>query len=431
MSRFNRHKELEFPRAFLVSLLIVAGSCSAPLFSLGPRAEAGSEISLVADNVPIRLYPDFNSIVIRMIRKGTRITIETEDGDWIRISLPPDRQGHSITGYLHRSDISTLGTVSGFKYPSANPTARTSKKKRFQFDVQGGWAFIDPAADLNARPIYDLAYDGFYRTGYYDYWSSEGELVDWGVMSEGDLHLIESALPFGCSLRYHLLKNIAISATFRYLWMTRKSTMRTYEHAEWIDGYSSRILEEYSPYILRIEEIRPMLGVHLVFQGRTLGLELGFLGGLGFARFGNSFEYQYQFYGEWDYWSQSQLHQEASGKNTSLALEGAVRANINISPQTGFYFEGAYSYKKPSPFSGKGSARYHRETSEGDSYDDSWEWSGEWAMKEITYQESWGTLVSTFPSNDWAELAPNERLVRDFVLDLSGLQIKAGLFIRF
>jgi hypothetical protein len=113
---------------------------------------------------------------------------------------------------------------------------------------------------------------------------------------------------------------------------------------------------------------------------------------------------------------------EEVGKGTGLSVQAGAKMDFNFAERYGLFLEGVYAYQKVTDISGPGTRSFptHRET-----------WEGEWAMKQDIKVRPWGTGQFLWPSNGWEYFQGTWWRARDFELDLSGFQIKMGLYFRF
>ena len=113
---------------------------------------------------------------------------------------------------------------------------------------------------------------------------------------------------------------------------------------------------------------------------------------------------------------------EENGKGTGIALQFAVKCDYHFAENYGLFLEGGYAYQAVFDISGKGirSMSSHREA-----------WEGEWAIKKDIKTEPWGVAHFLWPSNGWEYFPGTWWRSRDFELDLSGFQVRTGLYIRF
>jgi hypothetical protein len=110
---------------------------------------------------------------------------------------------------------------------------------------------------------------------------------------------------------------------------------------------------------------------------------------------------------------------EQQGEGTGIALELGLRLNYRLNRWLGTFLTVGYSHQKVSKISGHGSEEI--DTIRQD-------WQGEWGMKQETLVSPWGNLELQFPTNYWPSA---DGRVGDFQLDLSGFQLRLGIFVRF
>ncbi len=63
------------------------------------------KVRIVKKDAVLRLEPDKNSVVIRELPLGTEFRAEEIIGQWIKLALPPDKDGIVVVGYVHKSFI--------------------------------------------------------------------------------------------------------------------------------------------------------------------------------------------------------------------------------------------------------------------------------------------------------------------------------------
>lgn len=405
--------------------------------------ESKIKVKIIKDGAPLRLYPDSESLIIEMLPLGAIFEGEEIIGEWIKIKLPPDEEGIVIVGYIHQSivekhieKVPSISPPEEGKPKVAVPAVREKPlqvypgKKLIQIEFFGGFSFINPS-DLNMRADFDKGEDEFRYNGWHNYWQSEGEIIYWEKETERDLKAVKTVLPFGFRLRFNLTSNFALSLGFSNFSKTQKSSFKFSYVAEWYDWLHSTLEVDYSPYILFVKGYIPMLGIHYSAGSNSIGFEGYITGGPLFAKCGYEIERNYNYSGEWEYWSHSTSKLKEEGKGTGIGIDAALRLNLKFNRIMGLFVEGVYSYQKISNISGPGTEDYEYNNSYGEVELESDSWEGEWGIKEVTYTYDWGSQTYQFPSNFWEDLSGDERLVRDFTLDLSGFQIRLGLFFRF
>lgn len=87
----------------------------------------------------------------------------------------------------------------------------------------------------------------------------------------------------------------------------------------------------------------------------------------------------------------------------------------------GLFLEGEYAHQVVNKISGSGenTVDFVTET-----------WQAEWGVKGQLVVKDWGEIYYVWPSNYWFKEQKDLR-IGDFKLDLSGFQMKIGIFYRF
>jgi outer membrane protein W/uncharacterized protein YgiM (DUF1202 family) len=62
-----------------------------------------SVVLVIKEGLVLRLKPNENSLALKNIPPGAKLNVEESMGDWLKINLPPDKDGIVITGYIDRS----------------------------------------------------------------------------------------------------------------------------------------------------------------------------------------------------------------------------------------------------------------------------------------------------------------------------------------
>ena len=123
-----------------------------------------------------------------------------------------------------------------------------------------------------------------------------------------------------------------------------------------------------------------------------------------------------------DYGNPNEGVLEEKGSGTGLALQAGVRLDFEFDKKYGLFAEGGFAYQEVSDMYGPGtrSMTTSRET-----------WEGEWGIKQDVKVMPWGTASFLWPSNAWNLAQGTWWRTRDFELDMSGFQIKLGIYFRF
>jgi hypothetical protein len=84
-------------------LLILSLFCVLFLFEMGEAAEVSLTVKTAKAN--IRLQPSLESAVITQAPMGAVLTSTAKEGEWFLISLPPNKEGVVVSGYIHQSVV--------------------------------------------------------------------------------------------------------------------------------------------------------------------------------------------------------------------------------------------------------------------------------------------------------------------------------------
>jgi len=64
-----------------------------------------SVVLVIKEGLVLRLKPNENSLALKNIPPGAKLNVEESMGEWLKINLPPDKDGIVITGYIDKSFI--------------------------------------------------------------------------------------------------------------------------------------------------------------------------------------------------------------------------------------------------------------------------------------------------------------------------------------
>lgn len=86
------------------------------------------KIRIIEKNAEVRLKPNEKSLIIKKLPLGAVFdVIETID-NWIKIKLPPDKDGIIVTGYVHKNFVEFVKELNKFDQSAKPINTRTSKK---------------------------------------------------------------------------------------------------------------------------------------------------------------------------------------------------------------------------------------------------------------------------------------------------------------
>jgi hypothetical protein len=362
---------------------------------------------------------------------GRDITIGLEEG-FYRLTAVSDNAVYETEITLKKGEPQEIGR-SGFERVGKVPTrARGSRTyippfgprgtPKWQVDVFGGAARTEPP-DLNQRPLLDQSlidslndmYSYYRQTGVVSFYQSDlGE----------SLRPLKFSYSYGVRARRSLKSWLSLSLGVSGL--TGRSSMAATNRFTVIETSGRQYVDQYDieEYILGIQAWIPTVSLHAgVNLFRDLRLEARLGGGPLFA----SCRYRKQTsvapvsdLGQLldDVYS-SRLEEKGSG--TGWSWDGGVVAQLALGRSLSLIFEASYAFRRLDRLSGPGEAV----TSDGTND----KWNGGWEMKSFFEADPWGIYALEFPSNYWPE-SEMPRRVRNFVLDLSGFELKLGFSFR-
>jgi len=310
--------------------------------------------------------------------------------------------------------------------PEPIPSPKINGFKKWRLEIFGGFSRIDPK-DLNLRASFDNMYSTFYGEDYIQYLAARGEILSFNKSNEGgEAQSLRHSVPAGIRLRYGLTNWLDLSFGITYITGTKESSFKN--SFEIIDSSSSTLFytDEFNIFKLSAKAIIPSVGVHLSKRiSKFSRIEVSLAGGPVFG--------ECSYYIDWkledplgkpfgDYGSLEDGYLEEKGKGRGVSLKTAIKLDYDFAKNYGVFLEGGYAYQTVSEISGPGIRSYtsHRES-----------WEGEWAIKKDVKVEPWGIAHFLWPSNGWEYFPGTWWRTRDFELDLSGFQVKAGLYFRF
>jgi hypothetical protein len=158
--------------------------------------------------------------------------------------------------------------------------------------------------------------------------------------------------------------------------------------------------------------------------GAKTDLELGAGGGWTFAafRFRSEWSHTIEFFGPaYDFTSLDAVALQGDGSGSGFTARAGVRLNRELSKRFAVFVEAAGTYCRIGALEGGG--REARNTT-GERT-----WEGAWGIKAEEIRLSWAEADVLVPTNFW-ESWPAQQKERDFVLNLSGLNLVLGFQIR-
>jgi hypothetical protein len=284
--------------------------------------------------------------------------------------------------------------------------------ERFQIEVYGGIAFINPK-DFNLLSKAEQQYNDIYfieRLRSYD-----GYFVN-------DFPEIREAIPAGLRLRYRMSDRISFSLALEGFVQKKKQTF------EGSFGYSSTTAENhtkrYDPYQLSLSGYAVMGGIHYQMPvGSKTDIEVG--GAAGWAKadfeYSSNWSYAASYQGTTvSYYSVNGGTLESDGTGNGFMAHAMLRLNRMLGKRIGLFAETAYTYCRMKSIDGSG-----REALTGIPGEATWE--GTWGIKREEIHVIWGDKEVLVPTNYWGGWTASQRK-RDFVLDLSGFRLVLGIY---
>jgi hypothetical protein len=288
---------------------------------------------------------------------------------------------------------------------------------RFRVEAYGGLMLMNPR-DFN---LFGRA------EKQYNYILFQERLIGWtsGYFTN-DFPKLTKALPAGLRLRFRLNKRFDASVeveAFRAVETANIAGTFSYD-AE----YSLTESRAYDPFRLGIKALSVMGGLqYRIPAGRSTAIEIGAAAGWAWA--------QFEFLSSWtaslDLVSGGEVINssvdgttlEGDGKGGAPTAKLMARLNRALGRRWGFFVETAATYCRVKSLEGGG-----RETVlevPGETV-----WHGTWAVKREEIELPHDSAVIRVPTNYWEGWVAGQR-ERDFVLDISGLRLAAGIYLKF
>lgn len=307
--------------------------------------------------------------------------------------------------------------------------------KRFSIEVYGGYAALNPA-DFNLLSDFTANYHHFFYAEQYAFFQRIfGSSYDLNTTSEGEFKKISHAFPFGFRVKFHLTPRLSVSLGARYLSARANSeVMDTYrvqallpDAVDMVEDFTRELT--FSPHELSVEGWAPMLGLHYSFPlSKRFSVE-------GFASVGiwsGSLDFDRTviigFTDSFGYWEERETRYAMDGEGKRVVGDFGLKLNFEVLNNMGVFLEGGYTLLSMKEPYGAGSVEYiYRDQNSEETYELQHAWNGYWGMEEETVERDWGVYHQLYPTNYWNE---SDLELKRFKLDLSGFQVRIGLFIR-
>jgi hypothetical protein len=307
----------------------------------------------------------------------------------------------------------------------------------FSLEIFGGLSALNPG-DFNKFIDYEEAWMNFFVAGPLNYLHAlHGDGFTYTSHQTNDQMFLrlKRANPYGARIRYQASPTFALILGVELIDGIQKSNVgMAYEVTDRISTPGSTLLYTYqyrNPGLeLRIKGWRPTFGAHFGWDlSKFLRSEI-------FINFGPLFtqttavtdrRLAYTEAGGYHWESGSRI--EMKGTATALCGELGTTFMVRLTGFLQLYAEGSYSFREPGQMEGPGSSLLTYSDSLGAQSSESESWTGLWSLVASNIQRTWGRFAQLSLQNQIVfEVYSNSRR---FALDLSGVQLKAGLKFNF
>ena len=300
----------------------------------------------------------------------------------------------------------------------------------FRLEIYGGFAAMQ-AADLNLLAAYYNAYPLFFYSGQYDFLQAQsGGLFTFSESRSGDnrLKTIRHGFPGGVRLSYVLSRGLSISVGLEYFQQNRlSSTSIRYQIEDRSGGLiqttAAEVALDYPDFFLGVSAWIPQVGIRLAKPlGRRWQLGGSLSAGPLLARCRSVVETGYRFQYVNGYWSESHYLLEMKGSATGWAVDLSAELRRRLGRRWSVFLAPGYAWRRAAHVEGSG--RNQSLAFDSNAVKDLVEnaWQGRWQKTTDFSQRYWGTFSQTYYGNYFGDSEATD----NFVLDLSGFQVKAG-----
>lgn len=372
----------------LLILLLRPGLCKAEKFKL----------RVTVEEAEIRLKPDSGSMTINTAPAGAILDSDEQVGEWFKVSLPPDKKGIVITGFIHSSEVEVIAekpvekkpvSPSPLTHPPSPTQHPTSQPPTMKFDIRfwGGMNYL-VAGDVNEgiKGWIDEIYDD--------------ELIWWSV--EGEAKALHLGFDFGGDLIFHFNPQVGIGLGAGYIQGTKTSD---FTYTDGVEGAFTT-----KP---KVRAIPLRFGIFFTVPLDEI-LSFSFNGGVGLYLANYSLDMRFEENGYWE-----DVHQEATA--TGLGFHAGMGFEFNLAPNVAFFIEGQGRYAKIGGF--EGTLEYD-DSGGGPLYEE---------KGKLYYWEN-NLMGKTYPRISISEDEPSASWVskvREANVDFSGFNIVAGIKLKF
>lgn len=86
----------------------ISGEAAEELKTKEVLFEYPREVEVILEQANVRAEPKFESQVLQQVQVGMTLLSIAKEGDWYKVTLPPDEKGNVVIGYVHQSFVEPL-----------------------------------------------------------------------------------------------------------------------------------------------------------------------------------------------------------------------------------------------------------------------------------------------------------------------------------
>jgi hypothetical protein len=323
-------------------------------------------------------------------------------------------------------------TSLAFGAPQASP--KRGLLSRLSLEVTGGWA-RGALDDLNLFPAYDEGrIDHYYRKQYEALKAQKGAYYSFARIEKSGqgFSRLHGLFPAGLRLSLDLGYGWTACLGLSYLTGRADSAYREVYDISDLDPNKMELENvyrqeiDYPSHRLALKAWSPTLGIRLRIPiVRRVALAGYLSAGLLAAAFDWEREYQITSTDEKGRWSRSIVGASASGRGSGPTLEGCARLDYAVSGRLTAFLEAGYAYRKTGRVDGDYATWTGHEDSDSAPYESRFAYAdGVFWTRIQTISSAWGVWT---PRTVFFADAQAQRDSRNFILDLSGVELRLGL----
>ena len=288
-------------------------------------------------------------------------------------------------------------------------------EKKIQIELFGGISYINPK-DFNLLSKAEEQYNDIYFIEH---------VRSYGGYFINDFPEITMPIPAGIRFKYRTSETLTFSLGLEGFIQKRDYSVEgTFS---WAPSWHETHSKEYDPYSMGLSGYSILGGIqYRIPIGDFTDIEIGVSAGWTFARieFNSTWTYTTDYFWDesWNFYNVDGGTLEGDGSGSGLTAQGMLRLNRNIGQSFGLFVEANYTYCRIKTISGTG-----RETRLGIPEENTWE--GDWGIKKEEIHVGWGDASILVPTNYWNTWTENQ-YESDFILDLSGVRLVFGFFVK-